>query len=133
MSRPGDRPAGSSGCKCSKILLEVQNYAVDAVTQPRRLRAVIEYMPEMRFTAAALYLRPVHPVGMVGGIDDTPLADRLIEAGPAAAALEFGIAAEKRVAADGTIVGPDLLGALVRAGPGPFGSFVSGDIVDVPG
>src|SRR5271155_1916936 len=75
----------------------------------------------MRPATPTLHFCPVHPMGMVRQIDDAALADRLIKTGPATTALEFGIAAEQRIATNGTIIGPDLLTFLERARPGPLG------------
>src|ERR1700744_1030001 len=88
-------------------------------------------MAQMRLATATFHLRPLHAMTMVGRIDDAGLAYRLVEAGPATAALELGIAAEKRVAAYRAIEGSDLLGILERTAPGTFRSFVPGDVIDV--
>src|SRR6185437_1200659 len=69
---------------------------------------------------------------MIGRINNAAFTDRLIKAGPAAAALEFGIAAEKGVAAYRAIVGADLLGFLQRTAPWPLGTLHPGYFIYIP-
>ncbi len=59
----------------------------------------------MGLAAAALYFGAVHSVGVVGQIDDAGFGDGLVKAGPAAAAVELGIADEQRVTAGYTVIG----------------------------
>src|SRR5260221_4823855 len=67
---------------------ECHRHAVHAVAQARRLRSVIEQMPEMTAAAAAMDRRAGHAVGLVlFGTDG--FLQRRPEARPAGAALEL--------------------------------------------
>lgn len=88
-------------------------------------------MAKMGFTAAAHDLGAVHAMGVIGGVDDAAFADGFVKARPAAAAFEFGIAAEQRVTAYGTIECSDVFGVLQRAAPGAFRPSAAGDLVNI--
>jgi hypothetical protein len=94
---------------CLLCLFKVENHTVDTIAKMGRGRAVIEHVTQMGFASSAHDLRTFHAIGIVGCIDYARLADGLIKAGPAAAALEFGIALKKRIAADGTIVSAHIM------------------------
>src|SRR4249920_1251888 len=79
---------------------EFQRYAVDAVAQTGRRRAVIEHMAKMTAAAAAMTLVAHHAEGGVGVFQHRVL-DRLVETRPARAAVEFGFRIEERQVASG--------------------------------
>jgi hypothetical protein len=112
-------------------LLEIKDHAVDTVPQPGWRGTVMEDVTKMRSAAAAFNLRPLHPVGVIRQVDDTALADRLIKARPATAALEFGIALEKRIAANCAIVSADLMILFQRTAIRPLGPLLSRDRIDI--
>jgi hypothetical protein len=85
----------------------------------------------MRSAAPAFHLRPFHSIGIIRQVDDTALADRLIKAGPAAAAFEFGIALEERVAANRAIVSADFMILFQRTAVRPLGPLLSRDRIDI--
>src|SRR6516225_3187527 len=108
--------------------MKIQRKAVHAVTQARRFRPVVEDVPEMAAAAAAMHLGPHDAEGAVfGGADG--IVERLVEAGPAGAALEFGLGGKQRQVAAGA--GEDALAMLLqqRAGPGTLGALVAQDFV----
>ena len=88
-------------------------------------------MAKMRFAAAAHDLGSVHPMRMVGGIKETPLAYGLEETWPAAAAFEFGVAAEQGVTANGAVVCSNLFGFFKGTAPWPFRAFIARDLIDI--
>jgi hypothetical protein len=111
-------------------LFEIENYPIDTVPQPGGRGAVMEDMTKVRSAASAFHLRPFHSISAIRQVDDTALADRLIKAWPAAAALEFGIALEKRIAAYRTVIGADLMVLFQRTAVRPLRAFLSGDRID---
>src|SRR5579864_7130749 len=69
---------------------------VDAIALARRRRAIIEDMPLVSPASGADDLGPEHAVARVANVLQVIPGERLGEAGPAGAALEFRAAAEKR-------------------------------------
>lgn len=114
-------------------LFEIKDHPIDTISQPGRWGAVMEDMTKVRSAAPAFHLRPFHPIGVIRQVDDTALADRLIKAWPAAAALEFGIALEKRIAAYRTVIGADLMVLFQRTAIRPFRTLLSRDRIDAFG
>jgi hypothetical protein len=112
-------------------LLEIKDHAIDTVPQPGRRGAVMEDVTEMRSAAPAFDLRALHPIGVIRQVDNAALADRLIKAWPAAAAFEFGIALEKRVAANRAIVSADLMILFQRTAVRPLRTLLSRDRIDI--
>lgn len=110
---------------------EIQDHTVDTITQAGGWGAIVEYMSEVGLAAAALGFGAHHAMGIIRGIDDTGLADGLIKTGPAATAVEFGIAFKERVATGGTVISAHFLKVFKLAGPGSFRSFHPGDIVHI--
>src|SRR5690606_20453167 len=84
----------------SGALLERERGGVDAVTQPRRLRAVGEHVPEMCAAARAAYFLAAAAEGKILVNADRLLPDRLIEARPAGAGIVLRLRAEKPLPAD---------------------------------
>ena len=76
---------------CFVRFVEIKDHGVDAVTEACWWRPVVENMPQMGFTAAALYFGTLHAVGIVRRIDYAGFADGLVKTGPAAAAFKFGV------------------------------------------
>jgi hypothetical protein len=68
---------------------------------------------------------------MIGSIDNTALTDRLIKAGPAAAALKLCVAPEQRIPTHGTVKSADLMRMLKRTASRPFRPFLPGNAIDV--
>src|SRR5215470_14646513 len=68
--------------------LEIHRNPVDAVTQMRRRRAVVEHMAEMTAAPAAVDFGAGHAVAPVGRGFDRALHG-IVEARPAGAAIEF--------------------------------------------
>ena len=112
-------------------LLEVKHHTVYTIAETSWRRAVVKYMTQVRFASSALYFGAIHSMGMIGRINDTALADRLIKTGPTAATLKFGIAPEQWIPADSTVIRSLLEKILVLAGPGPFRSLQTGYIIHV--
>src|SRR5579864_1518746 len=108
--------------------MKSQRKPVHAVTQPGRLRPVVEDMAEMAAAAAAMHLGPRHAEGAVLGGGDG-IVQRLVEARPAGAALELGLGGEQRQVA--ASAGEDALAMLLqkRARPGTFGAFLAQDFI----
>ena len=90
-------------------------------------------MAEMGFAATAHHFGTVHTVRVVGLIDNASLGNGLVEAGPTAAAFEFGIAAEKGVSASCAVIGSHFIERFIFARPGAFGSFLAGDMEYIRG
>src|SRR5581483_4976483 len=105
-----------------------QRETVHAIAQAGRLGAVIEDVAEMAAAAAAVDLGSEHAEGAILGLADRIL-ERLVEARPASAALEFGVGGEQRQVAAGA--GKDALAMLLqkRARPRPLGALLAQDLV----
>src|SRR6202035_4783860 len=84
--------------RCSRM--KHQRKTSHAVAQAGRLRPVVEDVAEMAAAAAAVNFGAQHPEGAVLGLADGVL-QRLIEARPAGAALEFRLRGEQRQVAAG--------------------------------
>src|SRR4051794_13038176 len=108
--------------------MEDQPETVDAVAQSGRLGTVVEDVAEMAAAAPAMHLGPEHAKGAILGLADIAL-DRLVEARPARAALEFGVGGEQRQVAAGA--GEDALAVLLeqRAGARPLGALLAQDLI----
>src|ERR1700686_5251601 len=119
--------AKASGCRwCSRM--KCQRKAVHAVAQAGRLRPIVEDVAEVAAAAAAVDFGPQHSEGTVFGLADRVL-QRLIEARPAGAALEFRLRGEQRQVTAGA--GEDALAMLLeqRARTGPLGALLAQDLV----
>src|ERR1700680_301978 len=79
-----------------------------------RRRAVVEHMAEMAAAAAAMHFGAHHPEASIGRSLDCAL-DRVIEARPAGAAVEFLFGDEKFLAATGAHEGAAALLVIERA------------------
>src|SRR5438477_3948871 len=103
-----------------------QTKSVNAVTQARRLRPVVEDVTEMAAAAATVNFGAQHPEGAVLGLADG-VVNRLVEARPAGAALEFGLRGEQRQVATGA--SEDALAVLFqkRARAGALGALLAQD------
>ena len=77
---------------------EFHRHAVDAVAQAGRRRAVVEHVAEMAAAAAAMHLVARHAMAGVGVALDRA-RQRIVEARPAGAALEFLLGDEQRLVA----------------------------------
>ena len=95
--------------------LKGQRHAIDAVPQPGGLRAVGKDMAQMCVAAVAMDLGAFHEKAAVNAFADHFGIQRLVETGPACAALEFmGLVKQGRAAADAHI------------GAGVFGEILMG-------
>ena len=116
---------------CILRFLKIQYYPIDTIAETCRRRTIFKDVSEVGLASAAFHLRPVHPMTMVGQIDDAALGDRLVKARPAAAALEFSVAQEERIAAYRAIVCADLVVDFQGTAVGTFRSFLPGNLIDV--
>ena len=73
--------------------LELQRHAVHAIAQARGLGAVVEDMAQMAAAAAAMHFGADHHLAGVG-LGEHGAGQRLPEAGPAGAAVVFGVGRE---------------------------------------
>src|ERR1700752_3261469 len=132
--RPGPKLPGRatiagrwSGRGCVRRF-EDEAKSVDAIAQSCWLRAVIKDMAEMAAAAAAMHLNPSHAVGTVLGAAQR-IVERLPEARPAGAAVEFGIGREQRQVATGAGKGALAMLFQKRARPRPFGAVLAQNLV----
>lgn len=88
-------------------------------------------MSEVRFASTALYFGSIHAMRIIGSINDIAFSNGVVEAGPAAAALEFGIAFKERIATGCAEIGADLFAVFEGTGPGALGSFHPCDVKHV--
>src|SRR5580698_5470974 len=83
---------------------ETKSHGVHAVTKSCWLWTVVKDVPLMGFAAAAANFSSRHAERKIADLMDVFLCNRLPEAGPSCAGLEFGIGTEERsVAADAAI------------------------------
>src|SRR6185437_2041549 len=82
----------------ASLRFELQRDTIDAIAQMRRRRAVIENMAEMAAAIGAMHFGAHHAVSAIGGGLDRA-RDRIVEARPAGAALEFALALEEGLVA----------------------------------
>jgi hypothetical protein len=103
------------------VWLEIQGTAIRAIAQTRGSGAAIEDVPQMAAAIGAMKFRAHHAVAAVGGGFHRPRLG-VPEAGPAGAAVEFGMGIEQFGAAAGAL---ELAGALFlvqRAGARALGA-----------
>src|SRR6516225_10658920 len=100
--------------------LEVHGHAVDAIAQMRRRGPVVEHVAEMAAATAAMHLGAHHAIASIGRAFDRTL-DRVVEARPTRAALEFLLRYEQRLAAAGAGERARALLVVERAAAGRFG------------
>ena len=62
-------------------------------------------MPQVRSATRANHLRTLHPIGIIGTINNTVLARSLKKAWPATGTGKFSVGTEKLVAAHRAIIG----------------------------
>ncbi len=110
-------------------LLEIERGAVDAIAKAGRLWPILEHMAEMRVAFRALNLGAAHQQGTVLMLGDLRAFGRLIEGGPAAAGLEFGVGREQRRAAADAVVKPGPLLVVQRAGKGVLRAVLACDLI----
>src|SRR6202034_3297775 len=111
---------------------ELQGHAVHAITKPRRLGTVIEYVAEMSAAAPARNRRSHHAEAAVLGLVDR-FVERCPKARPAGAAVEFGLGREQRQVAAGA---GERAGAVFfekRTRERPFGAFMPEYLISVRG
>ena len=86
-------------------------------------------MAEMAAAAGTMDFGAEHAVDAVLAGLDGLFVEGGVEAGPAGAALEFGVGAEQRAGAAGAMVDALALFGVQRAGAGAFGAVVAHDLV----
>src|SRR4051812_35405916 len=105
---------------------EAQRNAVHAVTEPGRLRPVVEDVAEMRFAKRAGYLGAGHAEAGVVGREHVLLGDRLPEARPAGAGIILGVGDEERVVATDAAIEAGRMVVPIGAGEGRLGALLAG-------
>src|SRR3954470_13128091 len=86
------------------LLVELERCRVDAITQARRRRTVLEHMPQVRAAAFAYCFGAAHAEAIVVFRLDVCANRRLPEARPAGSRIEFMVRLEKLgTAADATV------------------------------
>src|SRR5436853_4588134 len=105
-------------------LLEIQRSGVDAVPEPRRLRSVVEHVPQVRAAARADHLDAEELAPTLLG--HVLLRDGRREAGPSGARVELGAGGEEIVAAADTLVDARVVRVPVGAGEGPLRAALPG-------
>src|SRR2546427_5322007 len=103
------------------VLLQFECSRVDAVTQPRRPRAVGENVAEVSTAIRAHHLGPDHPEGRVGLFVDRLRACRGGEGRPSAAGVVLRFRAEELGATARAAIGAGLEGVVVLAGERSLG------------
>src|SRR5260221_5204489 len=106
--------------------LELQRGRIQAVAQPRRLRAIGEDVAQVGVAAAANDLGPHHEMAFIGHERDAVVVERLPETRPAGAGLELGLRVEQRLTAADAGVCACFVVVPVFAAEGPFGPFAAG-------
>lgn len=87
--RPNEHPSSSRHrLRGPSLPLQYQARGVHAVTQARRLWAIIEHVAQMRATTRANDLRALHAVAAITYVLHAGGCQRLVEAGPAGTAVE---------------------------------------------
>src|ERR1700691_4715815 len=109
-------------------LRKAQGRRIHAITQPRRLRAVIEYVPQVRIAFRARPRRPFHADAQVGNLLHVFFRDRLPEARPARSRVKLRRGTEQGVVAANAA--EDTLPVLIQKLPsiGQFGVRVPRDL-----
>src|SRR5215469_15120547 len=97
--------------------MEVERDAVHAVALAGRVRSVVEDMAEMPAAPAAVDFGSRHEEAAVGFGSDC-FVERCPEAGPAGAAVEFGVGRKQQLPAAGAMVEPGPILLVERARPG---------------
>src|SRR5688572_20586135 len=110
---------------------KIQHYPIDTIAEPCRRRAIIKYMTQMRLTTTTLHFGPFHAMCIIGSINNTGFADRLIKAWPSAPTFKLSVAFEQSIATGGAIIRAGILQGLILTGPWPFGSFLPGNIKNI--
>src|SRR5258708_40307049 len=107
--------------------MKLQGETVHAIPKSGGLRTIVEHVTEMTAAAAAMDFGAQHSKGPVLSLADR-VFERLIEARPAGAALEFRFRGEQRqgAAGAGESALPVLLGQ--RARPPAFRAFLAPDL-----
>ena len=132
----GNSSKGFSWCGLFSFMVfifKIQDDRIDTVSKSGRRRSIFKYMSEMSIAAAAGYFGPFHTIAIVGRKVDAFFADGFEEAGPAATAVEFAIAAELFVSTGGAGISTPFFMIPVFPGIGPFGSFFAGYMINISG
>src|SRR6516225_3259248 len=106
--------------------MKVERRSIHAITQPGRLRAVVENVAEVAAAAAAVHFGAGHEKAAVGLRLDR-LLDRRRKARPAGSAVELGVGGEQRLAATGTMVDAFAVLLVERARSSTLGAVVTQD------
>src|SRR5450756_766888 len=97
----------------------------------RRPGAVLEDVSQVGITVGAKNLCTAHEKALVRFSADILARDRLREAGPATAGIEFGVGIEERRTTTDAGVGARLLAVVVGAGKGALGALLARNAVPV--
>ncbi len=104
---------------------EFERDAVDAVAQASRRRSILEDMSLMPITARTMDFRARHEEFEIGARLDHLRIDRLPEARPARAAVEFVFRGEQRKVTTGAMVNARLMVLMERTRESPFRIFMT--------
>ena len=86
-------------------------------------------MPKVRIALGADHFGADHAVADITDLDHGAVADRRVEARPAATGIEFGRGVEQRRVAADAVVDTIGFGAVVFAGEWPFGALEAANVV----
>src|SRR4051812_30712972 len=111
----------------SLFRLEIHRYAVDAIAQSGRRRAIRKDVAEMAAAAAAMRFSASHAVGTVVRFLDRARF-RIVEARPAGAALELLLRLEQLLPAARAGEGAGALLVIERAASRPLGAVLAHDV-----
>ena len=87
-----------------RISIELEGSGIDAVTQSRRCRSILEYMTEVPIAAGAQHFYPSHEMAVIFLINDIFRPDRLPERRPSRTGIEFGIRVKQGGATAGATI-----------------------------
>src|SRR5947207_12720722 len=122
-------PTDASVRACRSPLVQLQRGGVDAITEPGRVRAVREDVPEVAAAGRAQHLCAHHAVARVGLLLHGLLPRRRRERRPAAAGVVLRIRVEQLRAAAGAAVGARLEDMVVLPAERSLGSLLAEDAV----
>lgn len=112
-------------------LLKTEDHRIDTISQSCWRRSIFKYMTQVRMAITTTYFGPFHTMAIVGEKQKTFLVDGFKKTGPAAATIKFSIAVKQRAAASGAKVGAGFMMIPVVAAECHFGSFFTGNMVNL--
>ena len=114
-----------------RMLDEAQGGGVHAVTQSRRFGAIVEDVTEVRIAFGARDSGTNHPESTVANLRHIFFGDRLPEARPARAGIEFRSRIKQRIVAADAAVQSLLVQVPVLAGEGQFGVGLPRNVISI--